>query len=151
MVTLTLDDRFLAAYLFYGSILMLKTWAMSFLTARHRIKNKVLPSPEDYGRKYKDKPMIYHADVERVRRAHLNDMENIPTFLIVVLLYSFSGLPAIRVIWCLRIFTTARILHTIFYLNAIFLPRAVSFLFGAGCTVFLAGNVLYAAIKTGLF
>ena len=29
---------------------------------------QVLPSPEDYGGKYKDKPMIYHADVERVRR-----------------------------------------------------------------------------------
>lgn len=41
MVTLNLDDRLLAAYIFYGSILMLKMWAMSFLTARHRIKNKV--------------------------------------------------------------------------------------------------------------
>jgi len=43
MVSLKLDDRLLAAYLFYGSILLLKTWAMSFLTARHRIKNKVRP------------------------------------------------------------------------------------------------------------
>ncbi len=41
MVTLNLDDRLLSAYIFYGSILMLKTWAMSFLTARHRLKNKV--------------------------------------------------------------------------------------------------------------
>ena len=41
MVTLTVDDRLLAAYVFYGSILMLKTSLMSFLTARHRIKNKV--------------------------------------------------------------------------------------------------------------
>ena len=84
-------------------------------------------------------------------RAHLNDLENIPLFLIVVLLYSFSGLPAIRAIWCLRVFTAARILHTISYLNAISAPRAISFLAGAGCTVFLAGNVLYAALKTGVF
>jgi len=84
-------------------------------------------------------------------RAHLNDLESIPVFLIVALLYSFSGLPAIRAIWCLRIFTAARILHTISYLNAITLPRAISFLVGAGCTVFLAGNVLYAAFKTGAF
>ena len=41
MVKLTVDDHLLAAYLFYGSILMLKTWAMSFFTARHRIKNQV--------------------------------------------------------------------------------------------------------------
>lgn len=45
MVTLKLDDRLLAAYLFYGSILMLKTWAMSFFTARHRLQNKVRSDP----------------------------------------------------------------------------------------------------------
>lgn len=41
MVTLSVDDHFLSAYLFYGAILMLKTWVMSFVTARHRIANKV--------------------------------------------------------------------------------------------------------------
>ena len=41
MVALNLDDRLLAAYIFYGSILVLKTFLMSFLTARQRIKNKV--------------------------------------------------------------------------------------------------------------
>ena len=43
MVKITLDDRLLAAYLFYGSILMLKTWIMSLLTSRHRLVNKVRP------------------------------------------------------------------------------------------------------------
>ena len=43
MVKITLDDRLLAAYLFYGSILMLKTWVMSLLTSRHRLVNKVRP------------------------------------------------------------------------------------------------------------
>ena len=41
MVTLSIDDHFLSVYLFYGAILLLKTWIMSFLTARHRIANKV--------------------------------------------------------------------------------------------------------------
>ncbi|XP_020631106.1 microsomal glutathione S-transferase 1-like [Orbicella faveolata] len=95
MVTLTLDDRLLAAYLFYGSILMLKTWVMSLLTSRHRIMNKALPSPEDYGGKDKDKPVVQNADVERVRRAHLNDLENIPIFMIVALLYMFSDRPTL--------------------------------------------------------
>lgn len=84
-------------------------------------------------------------------RAHLNDLENIPLFLIVVLLYLFSGLPAMRAIWCLRIFTAARIIHTISYLNAVTVPRATSFLVGAACTVFVAGNVLYATIRAGVF
>ena len=41
MVTFSLDDRLLAAYLFYGAILLLKMLLMSFITAFHRIKNKV--------------------------------------------------------------------------------------------------------------
>ena len=43
MVALNGDDRLLAAYIFYGSILVLKTLLMSPLTARQRIKNKVRP------------------------------------------------------------------------------------------------------------
>ncbi|XP_078384049.1 microsomal glutathione S-transferase 1-like [Oculina patagonica] len=151
MVTLTIDDRLLSAYIFYGGILLLKTWAMSFFTARHRIKNKALPAPEDYGGKGKDKPVPHNDDVERVRRAHLNDLENIPIFLIVALLYSFTNLPAMRAIWCMRIFTAARILHTICYLNAISLPRGMGFMVGAACNAFMIGNVLYVAVKAGVF
>ncbi|KAL9962956.1 hypothetical protein ACROYT_G032114 [Oculina patagonica] len=151
MVTLNLDDRLLSAYIFYGSILMLKTWAMSFLTARHRLKNKALPSPEDYGRKNKDKPVIQHPDVERVRRAHLNDLENIPIFMIVTLLYMFSNMPPVWGIWGLRIFTTGRIMHTIAYLNAFPLSRAAGFGIGAFSTAVLGGSVLYSAVKAGVF
>ena len=85
-------------------------------------------------------------------RAHLNDLENIPIFMIVALLYMFSGRPVIWGIWCLRIFTAARILHTIAYLNAISMLRALGFGVGAFCTAGLAGNVLYESIvKAGVF
>ncbi|KAJ7361827.1 Microsomal glutathione S-transferase 1 [Desmophyllum pertusum] len=151
MVTLTLDDRLLAAYLFYGSILMLKTWAMSFFTARHRIQNKALPSPEDYGAKNKDRPVRLNDDVERVRRAHHNDLENIPIFMIVALLYMFSNLPVMRCLWCLRVFTAARILHTVAYLNAFSHPRGLGFGVGALCTAILGVSVLYSAVGAGVF
>ncbi|PFX28176.1 Microsomal glutathione S-transferase 1 [Stylophora pistillata] len=93
---------------------------MSFLTARHRIANKAFPSPEDYRRR----PVPINADVERVRRAHLNDLENIPIFMITALLYMFSGMPVTWGIWCIRVFTAAMIFHTIVYLNAFSYPRA---------------------------
>ncbi|XP_027041694.1 microsomal glutathione S-transferase 1-like isoform X3 [Pocillopora damicornis] len=150
MITLKMDDRFLAAYLFYGAMVMLKTWVMSFLTSRHRIGNKALPSPEDYG-KDNTKPVPVNPDVERVRRAHLNDLENIPIFMIVALLYGLSGEPVARGIWCLRIFTGARFLHTIAYLNGISVPRALGFLSGSVCTAVLGFSVLYSAVKTGVF
>ncbi|PFX28188.1 microsomal glutathione S-transferase 1-like isoform X1 [Stylophora pistillata] len=150
MVPLTIDDRFLSAYLLYGSSLMLKTFAMSFLTVRKRVANKALPSSEDYG-KDNTKPVPVNPDVERVRRAHLNDLENIPIFMIVALLYGLSGEPVARGIWCLRIFTGARFLHTIAYLNGISAPRALSFLGGSVCTAVLGFSVLYSAVKTGVF
>jgi len=72
--------------------------------------------------------------------------------MIVALLYMFSDRPTLWGIWCLRIFTAARILHTIAYLNAISRLRALGFLVGTICTAVLAGNVLYeSAVKTGVF
>jgi len=151
MVALNLDDRLLAAYIFYGSILVLKTFLMSFLTARQRIKNKVFPSPEDYKGENKDKPVTTNEDVERVRRAHQNDLENIPIFLIIALLYTLSNLPPVRGIWCLRIFTAARILHTVGYLNAITRLRGIGFMSGSACIAILVVSVLISAVTAGVF
>ena len=41
MVTLKVDNRLLAAYLFYGGILLLKMLLMSLITTFYRLKNKV--------------------------------------------------------------------------------------------------------------
>ena len=41
MVTISVDDRLLAAYLFYGGILLLKMLLMSLITSFYRLKNKV--------------------------------------------------------------------------------------------------------------
>lgn len=71
--------------------------------------------------------------------------------MIVALLYMFSGRPAIWGIWCLRIFTAARLTHTIAYLNAISKFRALGFGVGALCTAVLGANVLYSAVKAGVF
>ena len=72
--------------------------------------------------------------------------------MIVALLYMFSGRPALVGIWCLRIFTAARIMHTLAYLNAISPLRGLGFLVGTVSTAVLAGNVLYeSAVKTGVF
>lgn len=41
MVTISVDDRLLAAYLFYGGILLLKMLLMSLITTFYRLQNKV--------------------------------------------------------------------------------------------------------------
>ena len=82
-------------------------------------------------------------------RAHLNDLENIPTFLIVALIFMLANLSPTRGIWCLRIFTAARILHTVAYLAAFSKPRALGFLLGSACIGVLCVSVLVSAVRTG--
>lgn len=151
MINLKVDDQLFAAYIFYAGILIFKTFMMSFLTARQRMKNRVLPSPEDYGEKNKGKPIPSCEDVDRVRRAHQNDLENIPIFLIIALLYTLLNLSPVRGIWCLRIFTAARFLHTIAYLNSVSKPRGAGFVVGTICLLIMGVSVLYAAFSAGVF
>lgn len=52
-------------------------------------------------------------NVERVRRAHLNDLENVPAFLIAALMYVMSEPNPIAASWLIRVAVIARIFHTI--------------------------------------
>lgn len=52
-------------------------------------------------------------DVERVRRAHLNDLENIPAFLIAGLFFVCSEPNVDLALWLFRIAFLARVGHTI--------------------------------------
>ena len=84
-------------------------------------------------------------------RAHQNDLENIPIFLIIALLYMLLNLSPVRGIWCLRIFTAARFLHTIAYLNGVTKPRGAGFVVGTMCLIIMGVSVLYAAFSAGVF
>lgn len=56
-----------------------------------------------------------HEDVERCRRAHLNDLENVVPFLIVGLLFILTEPHVVVTCWLFRIVGVTRILHSIFY------------------------------------
>merc|ERR1712029_484046 len=87
--TMNVDKELFGAFAFYAGIVTIKMMVMSFLTARQRFKVGVFTSPEDatmQGHK-----AGVHEDVERVRRAHLNDMENVLPFLILGFLYMFTN------------------------------------------------------------
>ena len=101
---------------------------------------------------YFQKDKLYHYYVLcYFFRAHQNDLENIPIFLIIALLYMLSNLSPVRGIWCLRIFTAARILHTVGYLSGITRPRGMGFIIGSVCISVLAVCVLYSAVVAGVF
>jgi len=117
---------------FYGTILVLKVMIMSLLTARQRRKNGALRSSEDAKLlpNNPDESEIKLAlepieDVERVRRAHRNDLEVVFNFILVVFFAISSGSDQENILNCLRFYTLCRFGHSLFYLNAIQPHRAI--------------------------
>ena len=78
--------------------------------------------------------------MERVRRAHLNDLENVVPFLITGLLYVLTNPAAGLAIMLIRIAAIARIVHTIVY-AVVVIPqpaRALAFFACYGITIYMA-------------
>ncbi len=77
--------------------------------------------------------------VERVRRAHLNDMENVYLFFANASFYLMTEPEESVAVNLVRTFAAARFLHTFAYLNEVPQPtRAVAFLTGFGVNAFMA-------------
>merc|ERR1719350_159894 len=84
-----------------------------------------------------------HEDVERVRRAHQNDIENIIPFLILGFIYIFTNPAYSTALLVFRLFAGARILHSIVYLLIIPQPaRAITFFVGVGVNLFMAFKII---------
>lgn len=114
MVSLSIGEPAVQSYILYSSILGLKVLAMAILTARMRYRKKVFANEED-ARKTKGIVKYDDPDVERVRRAHLNDLENIPVFWVLGALYLTTG-PSVGLARLLfRVYTVCRVLHSIVY------------------------------------
>ncbi|XP_050523776.1 microsomal glutathione S-transferase 1-like [Daktulosphaira vitifoliae] len=132
----TMENPVFECYAFYSSILILKMILMSFLTIIQRMKKKVFISPEDLTLnpiKASTGEVLYDdPDIERVRRAHLNDLENIPIFLITGLLFVASRPAEMLAMNLFRLYTLVRIIHTSVY--AIYVvpqpTRAIMFIIG---------------------
>ncbi|CAF0874347.1 unnamed protein product [Didymodactylos carnosus] len=84
-------------------------------------------------------------DVERVRRNHLNDIENIIPFVLIGIFYVAINPNPYVALWHFRVFFLSRIIHTIAYQTPLPQPsRAMSFLVGLVTTVSMAIQVLLA-------
>lgn len=87
---------------------------MSILTAVQRTRKGAVENEEDAA---VNSSMVIKKDasVERVRRAHLNDLENCIPFLIAALFYIMAD-PDVEVAsWLIRIAVLSRFCHTLVY------------------------------------
>lgn len=127
-------------YAICAAVLVIKMSFTGYATAVLRNLKGVFISPEDYAFRGKA-PQPPDEQIERLRRAHRNDLENILPFLVVGLLAARSGAVGYRTAWWLFVpFTTVRVLHTMAYAFGIQPWRSI--LFGIGDLALLATTLL---------
>ncbi|XP_046400235.1 microsomal glutathione S-transferase 1-like [Ischnura elegans] len=143
MDVLDRDDPVFSAYALYSVLLAFKMYAVFFLIARLRFKKKVFISPEDTTLKLGSTVRHDDPDIERARRAQLNDLENIPIFWIIGLLYTLTKPEPLIAVNIFRIYFFARAIHTFVYAFVVFPQpaRALSFFVGFAVTVYMTVEV----------
>jgi len=137
-----LNDAAFASFAFFSAILGFKLAFMAPLTAINRFRKKAFANPEDLpDPKLKVKT---DEDVERVRRAHLNDLENILPFFFVGFLYCFTNPDPDTANLLFKVFTVARIFHTFCYaVKPLPQPsRALSFFVGLLVQIYMLVKVV---------
>ncbi|CAB0034047.1 unnamed protein product [Trichogramma brassicae] len=137
------NEEIMKIFGFWTGVLTLKLLAMSVLTARTRFRKKVFANHEDALMLKKARVAYDDEDVERVRRSHLNDLENILPWVAITYIYLGTGPSNFLAGLLIRAFVLSRIGHTLSY--AVFPKqpfRAISFFVGFGLTAFEAGATI---------
>jgi uncharacterized MAPEG superfamily protein len=132
-------------------VLALKMSANSMVQALTRLPNKAFVNPED-ARLFGAGAAPLADELSMVKRAAAawrNDLENIPIFLFLALIYAIVGLSTTAfVIYC-AVFTLARILHTIFYLRAMQPGRTIMYFIGSMVTLALMIHLFVGFVIVG--
>ncbi|KAI1232115.1 hypothetical protein IHE44_0007172 [Lamprotornis superbus] len=123
-----MENEVFLSFTFYSTILILKMYVVAIITGQVRLRKKAFANPEDALRNGGLQFCREDPDVERCRRAHHNDMENIFPFLFLGAIYSLlDPSPTVARIHFL-IFCVGRIIHTIAYLLRLRAPtRSVAY------------------------
>ncbi|XP_030005301.1 microsomal glutathione S-transferase 1.2 [Sphaeramia orbicularis] len=143
-----MEDQVLMAFTTYAAIVLVKMLVMGPLTGFYRFRRGSFVNEEDVSvrartEEEKKKLLRVHPDVERVRRCHQNDLENIIPFVLIGLLYSLTGPELSTALLHFRLFAGARIFHTICYVGALPQPsRALCWILGLVVTFSMAYSVL---------
>ena len=153
MDKLSLQDPLFATYAVAATLMILKAVSMSWLTVvRMMSAQGGFRSPEDLRKTPLNptpdpKQLEPDERVERIRRIHLNDLENLPFFLVAGLLYVLTQ-PSL---WLAQLllygYVVSRLLHFAAYLTARSHDlRAALWTVGSLILIFMAARTLLAAL-----
>lgn len=153
MTALTMENPVFAAYVIASALMVLKVMGQGWMTVHRMMKVSAgYASPEDL------RPGIINKDpdpsqldvneyVDRSRRMHRNDLENVPGFWVAGLLFVTTD-PAM---WLAQVlfygFVVARLFHFWAYATKkSHEVRATFYTFGSLIVIYLAGHVLWVAL-----
>jgi glutathione S-transferase len=153
METLSLNNPLFATYIIAATLMILKGVGMSWLTVWRMTREKGgFRSPEDL----RKTPLNPEPDpvqlepnerVERIRRIQMNDLENLPFFLVAGLLFVLTEPSLVLAQWLLYGYVVSRFLHFAAYLTAqTHDMRATFWTIGSLILIFMTGWALYAAL-----
>ena len=129
-----------------ATILALHLIVLGSWTGMVRMRRKIYVNPEDARQLSGTTGESEHPDVQRVKRAHQNALENLVPFFIVAWFYVATAPSRTAAIAYFGTFTAARILHSVFYLWGRQPFRTISFAIGSLATLGLGYQVFAAAI-----
>lgn len=153
MENLSLQNPVFATYVIAASILILKAIAMSWLTVLRMMQEKGgYRSPEDLRKtplnpEPDPKQLQPNERVERIRRIQLNDLENLPFFLVAGFLFVFTNPSLLLTRWLMYGYVVSRLLHFGAYFTAqTHDMRATLWTIGSLILIFMTGWTLLAAL-----
>ena len=153
VIPLSLQHPLVATYAIAASLMILKAVAMSWLTVARMMQAKGgFRSPEDLRKTPLNpnpdpKQLERNERVDRIRRIQLNDLENIPFFLVAGFLYILTHPTLLVARILLYGYVVSRLLHFFAYLTAqTHEVRATLWTVGSLILIFMTVRVLLFAL-----
>ncbi len=154
MDKLGLQNPVFATYVIAATIMILKAVAMSWLTVLRMMQEKGgYRSPEDLRKTPLNpnpdpKQLLPNERVERIRRIQMNDLENLPFFLVAGLLFVFTSPSLLWAQLLLYGYVVSRLLHFAAYFTAqTHDTRATLWTIGSLILIAITGWTLIAALR----
>jgi glutathione S-transferase len=154
MEKLSLQNPLFATYVIAATIMILKVVGMSWLTVWRMTREKGgFRSPEDIRKtplnpKPDPKQLEPNERVERIRRILLNDLENVPFFLVAGFLFVLTEPSLMLARWLLYGYVVSRLLHFAAYFAArTHDTRALFWTIGSLILIFMTGWTLVVALR----
>ncbi|XP_057319655.1 microsomal glutathione S-transferase 1-like [Microplitis mediator] len=142
---LSVNEENFHMFAWWASILVLKIFFTVALVGFWRHYKKIFLSPED-AKAIKGSKVVYDdPDVERCRRAHLNDLENILPWVISTALWLTTSPDPSTAGFLIKTFAISRIIHTIVYAVIVVRQpaRFLAFMIGLSITVYQTFATVY--------